>query len=215
MHNFIFENRKEAGKLLADKLQHYRGTDSVVLAIPRGGLPVGFEIAKELSLPFDIILSKKIGHPQNPEFAIGAVTPEDLVADEYLDVTHEYIKHAASRIRRELAGKAEFYKEGRPAINLEGKTVIVTDDGIATGNTMVVIMQLLRKAGVKKIVLAIPVLPLDRVEKVSEAVDELVFVFAPKFFPGVGMFYEDFTQVNDEEAKNYLLQINNPDKIKS
>jgi predicted phosphoribosyltransferase len=215
MNNLIFENRKEAGMLLARKLEKYRSPETVVLAIPRGGIPVGFEIAKYLAVPLDIILSKKIGHPQNPEFAIGAVSSTDVVVDKYLDITDDYIEEETFRIRNELKQKEEFYREVRPNVDLKDKTVIVTDDGIATGNTMMVITQLLRKSGVKKIVLAIPVLPLDRVDSVAEAVDELIYVFAPKFFPGVGMFYEDFNQVSDTEAKRLLKEINSENKIKS
>jgi predicted phosphoribosyltransferase len=215
MNNLIFENRKEAGMLLAERLEKYRSPETVVLAIPRGGIPVGYEIAKYLAAPLDIILSKKIGHPQNPEFAIGAVSPTDMVADRYQDITDDYIETETFRIRNELKQKEEFYSDVRASIDLKSKTVILTDDGIATGNTVMVITQLLRKSGVKKIVLAIPVLPLDRVESVAESVDELVYIFAPKFFPGVGMFYDDFSQVSDTEAKRLLKEINSEDKIKS
>jgi predicted phosphoribosyltransferase len=215
MNNLIFENRKEAGMMLAQKLEKYRSAETVVLAVPRGGIPVGFEIAKYLSKPLDIILSKKIGHPQNPEFAIGAVSSTDAVTDKYMDITDDYIEQETFRIRNELKQKEEFYRDVRAKIDLKGKTVILTDDGIATGNTMMVITELLRKSGVKKIVLAVPVLPLDRVESVAEAVDELIYVFAPKFFPGVGMFYEDFNQVSDTEAKKLMKEINSENKIKS
>lgn len=215
MQKLIFENRKEAGQLLAEKLEKYKSSGAIVLAIPRGGIPIGFELAKRLSLPLDLILSKKIGHPQNPEFAIGAVSATEVVADKYMDVTDEYIQYQTFKIRNDLKEKEEFYKEVRAKITLKDKTVIITDDGIATGNTMMVITQLLRKSGVKKIVLAVPVLPLDRVGVIEEAVDELVYVLAPKFFPGVGMFYEDFNQVSDTEAKSLLKEINSENKIKS
>ena len=215
MQKLIFENRKEAGILLAEKLEKYHSSDAIVLAIPRGGIPIGYELAKYLSLPLDVILSKKIGHPQNPEFAIGAVSATEAVADDYLDITEDYIKHQTHKIRNELKEKEEFYKGVRAKVELKDKTVIITDDGIATGNTMLVITQLLRKSGAKKIVLAVPVLPLDRVDAMGESADELVYVFAPKFFPGVGMFYEDFAQVSDTEAKDLLREINSENKIKS
>jgi len=210
MHKLMFENRKEAGIMLAEKLKKYSGHNAVVLAIPRGGIPIGYEIAKSLSLPLDIILSKKIGHPQNPEFAIGSVSLEDVLVDQYMDVTDEYIKYETEKIRKDLKEKYKFYSDVRTAVEIKDKTVIVTDDGIATGNTLLVTIGLLRKAGAKKIVVAVPVLPLERVEGVNEIADDFAYVLAPKFFPGVGMFYEDFTQVSDIEAKKMLKEINKP-----
>ena len=199
--------------MLAEKLKQYKGANAVVLAIPRGGIPIGYEIARYLSLPLDIILSKKIGHPQNPEFAIGSVSLEDVVADQYQDVSDEYIKWETERIRKELKEQYAFYSDVRTNVEIKDKTVIITDDGIATGKTLLVTTELLRKHGVKTIVVAVPVLPLDKVDSMGEIADDLVYVFAPKFFPGVGMFYEDFNQVSDSDAKKMLKEINKEQQI--
>jgi putative phosphoribosyl transferase len=213
MQDLRFDNRKEAGTMLAEKLQEYRDSEAVILAVPRGGVPIGYELAKTLNLPLDIILSKKIGHPHNPEFAIGSVSLENIVADKYPGVSEEYIKKQTEKIRKELRNKFDYYAEVRPNYDIQEKTAILTDDGIATGNTLLVTTELLRSRGAKKIVIAVPVLPLDRVESVAEIADELIYVFAPKYYPGVGLFYSDFAQVKDEEAKEMLYAINGINKL--
>jgi putative phosphoribosyl transferase len=215
MHQLIFENRSEAGAMLAEKLEEFRGSDAIVLAVPRGGIPVGYEIAKRLFLPLDLILAKKIGHPQNPEFAIGSVSIESVVADKYMDITDEYIKKETERIRVQLLEKAMYYDEARPHLDVKGKTAILTDDGIATGNTLLVTTKLLRRQGYEKIVVAVPVLPLEKVETIGESIDRLEYVLAPRYFVGVGAFYENFQQVSDEEAKKMMQEINQSKRIKN
>lgn len=196
----MFHDRQEAGRLLARKLEKYKGSEAVVLAIPRGGVSIGFEIAKELELPLDIILSKKIGHPLNPEFAIGSVSPETEIIDKYPNIPDEYVQNEVRRIRRSLEEKRMLYDGKHPPPDLSGKTAIVVDDGIATGNTLLATIQLLRKRNASKIVVATPVIPLSRVHVFEAAADEFAYLLADEDFPGVGAFYRNFAQVTDEEV---------------
>lgn len=196
----MFENRHDAGRQLAKKLVKYKDTDAVVLAVPRGGVAVGYEVAKELNLTLDIILSKKIGHPLNPEFAIGSVSPETEVIDKYPNVSDEYVQNEIHRVRKALAEKRMLYDGKYPPVNLNGKVVIVVDDGIATGKTLLATLQLLKKRKAAKIVVATPVIPLSVVHSFELAADEFVYLRADESFPGVGAFYVDFRQVTDEEV---------------
>lgn len=201
----IFENREQAGKQLAQKLNTYLAApNTIVLGIPRGGVPVAYQISKHLKLPLDIILSKKIGHPSNPEYAIGAVTENLTLVNREADVTEEYIKQEIARIRKQIAERTKLFRGNKPAIDFKNKNVIIADDGIATGNTLLITIEMLRKAGVSKIVVASPVVPQDRVGVIQSACDEFVYLYAAEYFTGVGAFYEDFEQVSDEEAAAYL-----------
>lgn len=196
----MFENRQEAARLLAAKLIKYKDTEAVVLAVPRGGVTIGYEIARELGLPLDIILTKKIGHPLNPEFAIGSVSPETETIDKYPNISDEYIQNEIRKIRKALEEKRQLYDGKHPPLNLTGKTAIVVDDGIATGNTLLATIELLKKRKAAKIVVATPVIPLSRVHVFEEAADEFVYLLADEHFPGVGAFYREFEQVTDEEV---------------
>lgn len=200
----MFENRQEAGKLLAKKLVKYKGTDAVVLAVPRGGVTVGYEVAQELNLPLDVVLAKKIGHPLNPEFAIGSVSLESQQIDSYENVPQTYIQNEIHRIRKALEEKRTLYQGKHPAMPIAGKTVIVVDDGIATGNTLLATIALLRKTGAAKIVVASPVIPMNRVQAFNEAADEFIYLRCDENFPGVGAFYHNFEQVSDDEVILFL-----------
>jgi putative phosphoribosyl transferase len=149
----LLNDRKEAGLLLAEKLIKYKGKDAVVLAIPRGGVPIGHEIAKTLELPLDIVLSKKIGHPLNPEFAIGSVAADTVIVDPHEDVPFEYIENEIDRIREELSKKYHRYAGNREPFDIEDKIVLLVDDGIATGNTLLATVKMLRKKKPKEIVI--------------------------------------------------------------
>lgn len=208
MHIEILQNRTQAGLLLSEKLKNYQNSNSVVLAIPRGGVPVGYEIAKKLHLPLDIILSKKIGHPLNKEFAIGAISMDSTIIDEHSDVPLEYIEKEIPRLRKLLQQKYELYMGSRAPITVEGKNVIIVDDGIATGNTLLASIAMLRKSNPAKIIVAVPVLPDDAIIKIQRKADELVYLIAPTYFRGVGGFYEDFSQVEDKEAIQMLSDAN-------
>ena len=208
MYEEILKDRKEAGMLLSQKLEKYQHTDTIILAIPRGGVPIGYEIAKNLNLPLDIILSKKIGHPFNKEFAIGAVSLDSTLFDEYPDIPKEYIEREIKNLRESMKDKYNLYRDYRKPEDIKGKTVIVVDDGIATGNTLLASLAMLRKRHPKKIIVAVPVVPFDTVKIFEQNTDEFVYLMAPKDFRGVGRFYESFDQVSDEEVVRMLGVVN-------
>ncbi len=204
----IFANRAEAGTILAAKLWKYREENAVVMAIPRGGVPVAFEIAKSLGLPMDLALIKKIGHPNNKEYAIGATSLTDYFIVPFEKVSQEYVTAEVQKIRKRLNEMHSKFMGGKPVRDLQGKTVIVVDDGIATGNTLMATLQVLRKGNPFKIVVAVPVASSNAVRKLKPAADELICISEPEEFYGVGAFYKDFDQVTDEEVMDYfrLLQ---------
>ena len=208
MYEEILKDRKEAGMLLSQKLEKYQHTDTIILAIPRGGVPIGYEIAKNLNLPLDIILSKKIGHPFNKEFAIGAVSLDSTIIDEYPDIPKEYIEREIKNLRESMKDKYNLYRDYRKPEDIKGKTVIVVDDGIATGNTLLASLAMLRKRHPKKIIVAVPVVPFGTVKIFEQNTDEFVYLMAPKDFRGVGRFYESFDQVSDEEVIRMLGVVN-------
>ena len=208
MYEEILKDRKEAGMLLSQKLEKYQHTDTIILAVPRGGVPIGYEIAKNLNLPLDIILSKKIGHPFNKEFAIGAVSLDSTIIDEYPDIPKEYIEREIKNLRESMKDKYNLYRDYRKPDDIKGKTVIVVDDGIATGNTLLASLAMLRKRHPKKIIVAVPVVPFDTVKVFEQNTDEFVYLMAPKDFRGVGRFYESFDQVSDEEVVRMLGFVN-------
>jgi predicted phosphoribosyltransferase len=200
----MFLNRVEAGKMLAEKLKKYRNDPGIVLAVPRGGVPVAYEVARELGFPIEVILTKKIGHPMHKEYAIGAASLTDYFVIPHEDVSEEYIEHELRRIRARLKEMYIRFMGDREPESLEGKTVIVIDDGIATGNTLLGTINLLRKSKPFKIVIGVPVSSRSAVQKLSKEVDEVVTVLVPDQFYGVGAFYEDFEQVSDKEVMFYL-----------
>lgn len=201
----IFANREEAGLMLADKLVDYKNAaNTIVLGVPRGGVPVADCVARQLNLPIDVILSKKIGHPSNKEFAIGAVTENLIFVEKGIDVDEAYIQSEARRIRDQLAIRNQVFRKNKLPLDIKNRTVLLVDDGIATGHTLLILVQMLRKAGVSKIVIASPVVPADRVNVIANSCDKFVYLQAADYFEGVGAFYEDFTQVEDEEVIRIL-----------
>lgn len=204
MNNELLKDRIEAGLLLSEKLKKYQNSNSVVLAVPRGGVPVAAIIAKSLHLPLDIVLSKKIGHPYNKEFAIGAVSMDSMILDEHPDVPKEYIEKEVVKLRKLIVEKYKIYMGNRTPLDIEGKNVIVVDDGIATGNTILVSINMLRKRNPAKIIVAVPVIPYDTVSLFEKNTDEFIYLIASKKFRGVGGFYEDFNQVEDDEVIQLL-----------
>ena len=204
MYNEMLKDRIEAGLLLSEKLKKYKNSNTIVLAVPRGGVPVAAVIAKSLHLPLDIVLSKKIGHPHNKEFAIGAVSIDSMIIDEHPDVPKEYIEKETIRLRKLMQEKYEIYMGNRTPLAIKDKNIIVVDDGIATGNTLLVSINMLRKRNPAKIIVAVPVIPYDTVPVFEKNTDEFVYLIASKYFRGVGGFYEDFNQVEDDEVINLL-----------
>ncbi len=192
---------------LASLLTDYKGTDAVVLAIPRGGLPLGAVLSESLDLPLDIALSKKIGHPTNKEYAIGAVSKHERILSEGArEVEQGYIERETRRIRKLLEERDAMFHRKKKAVSLKGKTVILVDDGIATGNTVLATVKLLRQEGCSEIVLAIPVAPPSAIRKLSNSgvIDRIVCPHQPGNFFAIGQFYENFGQVSDEEAVEIL-----------
>lgn len=205
MHNHrLFDNRKAAGIALSRSLTHLEGSLGVVLAIPRGGVAVGVEVARWLHFPLDILLSKKIGHPANPEFAIGAVTLEDRILTPDTGVSPAYIEQETIRIRRELDIRYKTLKGDTPSIDVWGKTIVIVDDGIATGLTLKASIEMIRRRHPASIVLAVPVAPEATCRLLRPLVDELVVLHRPSAFSGVGSYYKDFTQVEDAEVAAML-----------
>jgi len=190
--------------MLGARLKKYKGDPGVVLAVPRGGIPVAYEVAKELDFPLEVILTKKIGHPLNKEYAIGAASLTDYFVIAHENVSDEYIKKEVEIIRQKLKDMYVKFMGDKEPESLINKTVIVIDDGIATGNTLLATVNVLRKSKPAKIVIAVPVASARALTKLSMEVDEVVAVYVPEDFHGVGAFYDDFDQVTDEEVLFYL-----------
>jgi predicted phosphoribosyltransferase len=198
----MFSNRTEAGYLLAQELLKYKGKPVVVMAIPRGGLPLGAIVARTLEAPLEVALTKKIGHPFNREYAIGAVSRDQMVLSNPEGISREYIESETARLRRALEQRHGMFYRHRDPVPVKGKHVIIIDDGIATGNTLRVTVALIAAGGPEKIIVAIPVAPAeacDRLKSMAE-VDEVICLETPWDFHAVGQFYEDFRAVSDEEA---------------
>lgn len=200
----MFHDRIDAGIQLATKLKKYKNEPGIVLAVPRGGVPVAYAVARELNFPIEVVLTKKIGHPMNKEYAIGAASLTDYFVIPHDDVSDSYIEEELKRVRIRLREMYKRFMGDREPENLEGKTVIVIDDGIATGNTLLGTVNVLQKSKPGKIVVAAPVASSSAVQKLAKEVDEVIVVLIPKVFYGVGAFYEDFEQVSDEEVMDYL-----------
>ncbi len=205
----VFRDRTEAGRLLAGELLGYRGEDVLVLALPRGGVPVAAAIARELSAELDVIIPRKIGAPGDPELAIGAVGPgglvvlnEDLV--RVLRVPDAYISRAAADARHEIERRMSLYRGRRQPPRIRGRTVILVDDGVATGYTMLAAIRGLKEEAPARLVVAIPVAPPDSISSLRQAVDDLVVLSTPTPFFAVGQFYAAFDQVSDAEVRETL-----------
>lgn len=201
----MFRNRIDAALQLAAKLSRYKNTDGIVLAIPRGGVTIGKEIAKELNFRLELILSKKIGHPRNPEYAIGSVSELGMIVNENItDVPLDYLEEEAARIQVQLKDKYKLFMGDKKPTDLKNKIVILVDDGIATGNTILATIRMIKKQLPKKLIVAVPVAPPDTARRVSKEADEFICLLTPSDFYAVGQFYEDFSQVSDEEVIKML-----------
>lgn len=208
-----FPDRTEAGRRLAEQLKRFKDQHPVVLALPRGGVPVGYEVAKALEAPLDLVLVRKIGAPFQPELAIGAVVdgerPElvlnrDMIA-EY-GIPQSYVESERQRQLEEIERRRQLYFAGRARAPIRDRTAIVIDDGIATGATMEAALHATRRAGPKRLVLAVPVAPPDTIERLRPQVDEVVCLMMPAFLGAIGSFYRDFHQLRDEDVTELLQQ---------
>jgi putative phosphoribosyl transferase len=207
-----FLNRAEAGRLLAEKLEKYAGRDDVtVLGLPRGGVPVAYEVAKHLCVPLDVFIVRKLGVPGFEELAAGAIASggvrvlnQDVM--RALSNADETIESITVRETAELERREQSYRDGRPAPELRNRVVILVDDGLATGATMHAAVKALRQRGVAKIVVAVPVGPPDTCREFEDEADETICASTPEFFQAVGQYYDDFSQTSDEEVRELLAR---------
>lgn len=206
----MFENRIQAGEELAEKLLKFKGEDLVILALPRGGLPLGKIVAERLNAPLDVVLTKKIGHPLNKEYAIGAVSLDDVHVFRPGEASQSYIDKEAERIRKILKERDTVYHRNVRSQDLKNKTIIIIDDGIATGSTVLATVALVVAKHPKAVVVAIPVAPPTSIQKLKDSpgVDEVICLEIPYNFQAVGQFYEDFGTVSDDEAIAILEEVN-------
>jgi predicted phosphoribosyltransferase len=210
----IFSNRRAAGRALGDELALLGLNDPVVLALPRGGVPVGYEVAQRLAAPLDVLVVRKVGAPGQPELAVGAVGRGVTVSDDdtlaLLGVSPEYFAAAAGQERLEVERRERMFREGRPPLDLHGRTAILVDDGLATGSTMLAAVGVARQLGAAQVVVAVPVAAREAVARLAARADRVVNLATPEPFAAVGYWYEDFTQTEDAEVRS-LLRLTAPE----
>ena len=202
-----FADRAEAGRLLAAALRDLEG-EVVVLAIPRGGVPVAAEIARRHGWPLDVVIPRKVGAPGNPELGLGAIAPGVRVLDERiigrLGVPPEYLEHEIERQEAEIRRRAAVYRRGRPPVDVAGKTAVIVDDGVATGGTAAAALRWARAQGAEAAVLAVPVGAPESLRRLAPEADRIVALAAPDRFYAVGQWYRDFDQTSDDEVIRLL-----------
>jgi len=207
-----FFNRTEAGQFLAENLSGYANRDDVlVLALPRGGVPVAAEVAKRLNAPLDVFVVRKLGLPGHPELAMGAISSGGVrvfngEVVNALRIPDEVIDAVSAEELAELQRREQTYRAGLPPLDVEGKTIIVVDDGIATGSTMLAAVSALRQLNAAQIIIAAPVIAASTHREMQRAADEVTAVIMPERFYAVGAWYEDFSQTSDAEVRNLLAQ---------
>ncbi|MBA5868277.1 MAG: phosphoribosyltransferase [Nitrospira sp. CR1.3] len=205
-----FQNREEAGRRLAARLFKYRANPvGLVLALPRGGVPVAYQLSQALHLPLDVFITRKIGSPENPEYALGAVSETgtiylnpDAVAEFRL--SYKEIEDVVRVQREEISRRRRLYRQGRRPVPLKDRIVILVDDGLATGATFLASVEAIRQQAPRFLIAAIPVGPKETIDKVKAVVDELTVLAMPEPFWSVGTHYADFVQVSDDEVVRYL-----------
>lgn len=208
----IFRDRRDGGIQLASRLKKYKDQrDVLVLALPRGGVVTGYEIARYLNAPLDVIIVRKIGFPGQPELGIGgvsetgAVVLNDLIISTY-GVQKDYIEREISKQKEEISRRINLYREGERLQDLEGKTIILVDDGVATGGTIKAAIATLREEKLNKLIIALPVAPPEIADTLKQMVDEFICIEMPEDFMAVGAHYRDFSQVSDKEVVELLQQ---------
>ena len=202
----VFKDRADAGRELAKSLAFLKNESNIiVLGIPRGGVVVAAQVARTLNAPLDVFFAHKLGAPSNPELAIGAMTSDgtillDDVAVRDLQISEEDVAREAELQRKEIARRAKLYRQDRPPLKVQNKTVVLIDDGVATGSTVLVSLRALRQQLPAKLILAIPVGPADTLARLARECDQLVVIERPAIFWAVGQFYLNFGQTSDEEV---------------
>jgi len=205
-----FKDRTEAGKQLAKKLMNYANRDNViVLALPRGGVPIGYEVAHALNAPLDVVLVQKLGVPGREELAMGAIASHDakFVNDSIvrgMKISQDTVDNVIEKETRELKKREALYESARPDIDITGYTAIIVDDGLATGATMRATVQALRSQSFDKIVIAVPTAPADIIDEFQHEVNDVVCLITPQEFGGVGRWYTEFSQTTNDEVIDYL-----------
>lgn len=201
----IFANRQEAGKLLATELARHRNEKPIVLALPRGGIPIGFEIAEVLHAPLEVLVARKIGAPHNPELGIGAIAEDEVrVLDEptikLLGISTEEIEKVTEKEKEELKRRVAMYRNNKPLPSLKAKTVLLVDDGLATGVTARAAIASIKKQKPKRLIFASPVCAYDTAQEFKQMVDDVICVTTPVDFSAVGLWYQEFGQVSDDQV---------------
>ena len=204
----LFKNRHDAAIQLIPLLNKYKNESCMVMAIPRGGIPIGYYISKHYGFPLHVMLAKKIGHPWNAELAIGAVSLEDFTIDDRHSIPKPYITNAIKQIRESLLNQYGKFIGDKETADLKNKTIIIVDDGIATGNTILAGVELVKKRTPKKIIIAAPVSAMDAAERIRKLVDDFICPQLLNNFTGIGLYYDDFSEVTDKEAIQLLKESN-------
>ncbi len=204
-----FRDREDAGRRLAERLVGYRGENPVIFALPRGGVPVGYEIARSLGAPLDVFIARKLGAPDQPELGIGAIAQDGArVLNERIvrevDVSEEYIERIAAEETEEAQRRLELFRGDQPEPEVRERTAILVDDGIATGVTTQAAIEALRRRNPRRLVLAVPVCAAQTAESLRQEVDELICLEAPSNLMAIGLWYRDFEQTSDEEVIELL-----------
>lgn len=206
----MFRDREDAGEQLADHLSDLEGRSVVVLGIPRGGVEVAGVVARRLRAPLDVVIPRKVGAPGNPELGLGAVAEDVEVLDErlirVLAVNESYLRGEIAAQQDEIARRSSAYRGEKPPVPLEGKTIVVIDDGVATGGTAVAALRWARARGGRKVILAVPVAPAEAVQRLEQEADEVRVLATPEPFYAVGQWYESFPQVSDDRVVELLAQ---------
>lgn len=208
----MFADRNDAGRKLATKLEQFNNQPgAIIIGLPRGGVVVACEVARRLNLPLDIIVPRKIGAPGNEELAIGAITEEgEAVLDEILvkelNVAPEYIAKTVAKEKQEAQRRLKLYRGDRALLNLQNKTAILIDDGVATGATMRAAIKSAKYKKASKIIVAVPIIALDTLIKLQAEADEIIYLDAPMFLGAIGAFYEEFSQTEDNEVIQLMLE---------
>lgn len=205
----LFEDRKQAGKKLASKLEKFKNRKVIVLGIPRGGIVIGYEVAKRLQAPLDVVVPRKLRAPNQPELAIGAITEDgNIILNQQLvnslNVSSDYLEKESERQKLEIDRRLQTYKGKEGIPDLKGFHVIVVDDGIATGSTMKAALASVRKRGAESVILAIPVASSSSLKMLENDADETICLETPSVFYAIGQFYRNFEQTSDEEVKTLL-----------